>query len=128
MLGATGIVLAARRHLPLATALAGAGSAAALEGARRAHEAGLIVPVLVGRPDVVCGLAAGMGWDISAIRLVPAEDDNQAAGIAVSLVRAGEAAALMKGHLHTDALLRAVMEGERPAHRPPADARFSHDA
>lgn len=133
MLGATGIVLAARRHLPLATALAGAGSAAALEGARRAHEAGLIVPVLVGRPDVVRGLAAGMGWDISAIRLVPAEDDNQAAGIAVSLVRAGEAAALMKGHLHTDALLRAVMDkanglctGRRLTHvfHMTLDARF----
>jgi len=110
MLGAMGIVLAARRPRPLSTVLVGAGGITALEGARRAHDAGLITPILVGRPETVHDLAAVVGWDISAIRLVPADDDDEAAATSVSLVRAGEAAALMKGHLHTDVLLRAVLD------------------
>lgn len=93
MLGATGIVLAARRPRPFATALVGANGAAALEGARPAHEAGLITSILVGRPKTVHALATAMGRDISGIRLVAADDDEAAAP--VSLARAGEAAALM---------------------------------
>jgi len=123
MLGATGIVLAARRPRALPTVLVGAGGAAALEGARRAQDAGLITPILVGRPDVVHGLAAAMGWNISGIRLVPADSDDAAAATAVSLVRAGEAAALMKGHLHTDVLLRAVLD---KAHGLRAGRRLTH--
>jgi len=123
MLGATGIVLAARRPQPLPTVLVGAGGTVALEGARRAHDAGLITPTLIGRADVVRGLAATMGWDISGIRLVPADDDDEAAKTSVSLVRAGEAAALMKGHLHTDVLLRAVLD---KVHGLRAGRRLTH--
>lgn len=74
-----------------------------------------------------------MGWDISGLQLVPADDDDAAAVAAVALVRAGEAAALMKGHLHTDVLLRAVLDkvsglraGRRLTHifHMTPDARF----
>ena len=123
MLGATGIVLAARRPRPLPTVLVGANGAAALEGARRAHDACLITPILVGHPETVHGLAAAMGWDISGLQLVPAGDDDEAAATAVSLVRAGEAAALMKGHLHTDVLLRAVLD---KAHGLRTGRRLTH--
>ncbi len=123
LLGATGIVLAARRPHPLPTILVGAGGTVALEGARRAHDAGLITPTLVGRADIVRGLAAAIGWDISGLRLVPADDDDEAAATSVSLVRAGEAAALMKGHLHTDVLLRAVLD---KAHGLRAGRRLTH--
>lgn len=51
-----------------------------------------------------------MGWDISGIRLVAVDNDDAAAAAAVSLARTGEVAALMKGHLHTDVLLRAVLD------------------
>ena len=120
MLDAPGIVLAARRPHPVPTAVAGAGGAAALEGARRAHDAGLIAPILVGNQDTIRGLAQAMDWDISGLRVVDAGDDAAAAAAAVALVRAGEAAALMKGHLHTDVLLRAVLDkahGLRTARR-----------
>jgi len=123
MLGATGIVLAARRPHPVPTALVGAGGAAALEGARRAHNAGLITPILVGCPDTVHGLAIAMGWDISGLQVVHADTDDDAAAASVSLVRAGEAAALMKGHLHTDVLLRAVLD---KAHGLRTGRRLTH--
>lgn len=110
MLGATDIVLAAARHGPLATAVVAAGAPSALAGAKRAWEGGLIEPVLVGDPDAVRAAAGTIGWDVSGLRTVPAEDDAAAAAAAAALARGGEVGALMKGHLHTDVLLRAVLD------------------
>ncbi len=110
MIGAGELVLAAGRLGPVATALAAAGNPTALEGARLAHAAGLIVPILVGDPAAIAAAAATIGWDLAGVRVVAAADEPAAATAAVALVRAGEADALMKGHLHTDVLLRAVLD------------------
>jgi phosphate acetyltransferase len=110
MIGATEIVLAAGRLGPVPTAVASAGSPTAIEGARLAYEGGLIVPLLVGDPEAIGDAAGAIGWDISGLRVVPAMDDAAAAAASVALVRGGEARALMKGHLHTDTLLRAVLD------------------
>ena len=91
------------------TAVAGAGSRVALESARRAASHGLIEPVLVGDLDAVAAIARDMDWDLDDIRTVAAADERQAAEVAVALARGGEAAALMKGQVHTDALMRAVV-------------------
>ncbi len=92
------------------TAVAGAGSRVALESARRAAEHGLIEPVLVGDLDAVAAIARDMGWDLDGIRTVAAADERRASETAVALARGGEVAALMKGQVHTDALMRAVVD------------------
>ena len=92
------------------TAVAGAGSRVAMESARRAAAQGLIEPVLVGDLDVVAAIARDMDWDMDGIRRVAALDERRAAEIAVALARGGEAAALMKGQVHTDVLMRAVVD------------------
>ncbi len=92
------------------TAVAGAGSRVAMESARRAAAQGLIEPVLVGDLDVVAALARDMDWDMDGIRRVAALDERRAAEVAVALARGGEAAALMKGQVHTDVLMRAVVD------------------
>jgi len=92
------------------TAVAGAGSRVAMESARRAAAQGLIEPVLVGDLDVVAAIARDMDWDMDGIRRVAAADERRAAEIAVALARGGEAAALMKGQVHTDVLMRAVVD------------------
>jgi phosphate acetyltransferase len=90
-------------------AVAGAGGKLALESARRATEAGLIEPCLVGDRDAIVAIAGTIGWDLSGLRVVPAGDEAKAAETAVALARGGEVAALMKGQIHTDALMRAVV-------------------
>lgn len=95
-------------RLPMA--IAGAGHPVALESARRAAEIGLIEPVLIGEPDVTRRVARELGWDIAGWRLVPAGDESKAAEVAVALARGGEVASIMKGHVHTDALMRAVLK------------------
>ncbi len=90
-------------------AVVGAGHPLVMDSARRATEGGFIEPVLVGEADGINEIARQIGWDISGIRLVPADGERQAAEIAASLARGGEVAALMKGHVHTDTLMRAIL-------------------
>lgn len=94
---------------PLATAIVHPCSVAALSAAVEAAEARLIVPILVGPEARIRAVAAEAGKDISAFRLVPADHSHDAAAKAVALVCAGEARLLMKGSLHTDELMSAVL-------------------
>ncbi|MGF1639389.1 MAG: bifunctional enoyl-CoA hydratase/phosphate acetyltransferase [Rhodospirillales bacterium] len=81
----------------------------ALKGAVQAAERGLIDPILVGPEAKIRSVADETGLDIAPYRLIPTEHSHHAAEEAVALVRAGEAEAMMKGSLHTDELLRAVV-------------------
>jgi len=80
-----------------------------LLGPIEAAKLGLIDPVLVGPEDRIRAVAKAEGVDLAPYRLVPAEHSHASAEKAVALVRAGEAEALMKGSLHTDALMAAVV-------------------
>ena len=73
---------------------------------------GLIEPILVGPPEKIRALAQASGRDWSGMRIVDAPHSHAAAEKAVDLVRAGEAEALMKGSLHTDELMGAVVRRE----------------
>ena len=83
--------------------------AASLGGALEAARHGLIEPVLVGPEGKIRAVAKAGGWDLAAYRLVPTEHSHAAAEAAVALAKAGEVQALMKGSLHTDELMGAVV-------------------
>jgi phosphate acetyltransferase len=76
-----------------------------IEAARR----GLITPVLVGPEEKIRSVARAEGIDLGSCPVIGAPHSNAAAEKAVALARAGEVAALMKGSLHTDELLGAVV-------------------
>ena len=80
-----------------------------LLGAVEAARAGLIEPVLVGPEAKIRQAAAQAHVDLTPFRLVPTAHSHAAADAAVALARAGEVAALMKGALHTDELMHAVV-------------------
>lgn len=80
-----------------------------LRAAVDAAQARIITPVLVGPAARITALAATIGVDVSGFRLVDAPHSHAAAALAVALVRAGDAQALMKGSLHTDELIHAVL-------------------
>jgi phosphate acetyltransferase len=83
-----------------------------LRGAVEAAEAGLIEPTLVGPARRIERVAAEHGIDLAGRAIVDVADPRAAAAKAVELVRAGEAELLMKGSLHTDELLSAVVAKE----------------
>jgi phosphate acetyltransferase len=80
-----------------------------LLGPIEAARLGLIQPVLVGPEEKIRAVAKAEGVDLAPYRLVATEHSHAAAEKAVALVRSGDAEALMKGSLHTDELMSAVV-------------------
>ncbi len=94
---------------PIPVAVAHPCSKEALAGAVDSARAHLIEPILVGPEARIRSLADSIGLDIGPYRLVDALHSHDAAAKAVALCRSGEAEALMKGSLHTDELMGAVV-------------------
>jgi phosphate acetyltransferase len=104
-------LLAATEALePMPAAVVHPCSEAALRSAVEAAERRLIRPILVGPEAKLRALAASIGLDLAPYRIVDVPHSHAAAEAAVALVRAGEAELLVKGSLHTDELLGAVVE------------------
>ncbi len=87
-------------------------SSEALVAALEAQAEGLIEPVLVGPRTRIAALAAEAKLSITGIEQVDTEHSHASAATAVALARAGKVNALMKGSLHTDELLHAVLDRE----------------
>lgn len=94
------------------TAIAHPCDQSSLRGALDAAEAGLIVPLLVGPEKRIRGVAAEAGLDLSKYEVIDAAFSQDSAQKAVEAVRQGRAEALMKGSLHTDELMGAVVRRE----------------
>jgi len=98
---------------PTPTAVAHPCDESSLRGAVDAAKLGLIMPTLVGPRARITELARLHGLDIGGLEIVDAAYSEDSAAKAVELVRAGKAEALMKGSLHTDELMGAVVTREK---------------
>ena len=111
---------ACRSLPPLPTAVVHPCDEAAIEAAVGAARLGLIQPILVGPKAKIRDAARKASLDIDAYTVVDAPHSHAAAALAVDLVLQGRAEALMKGSLHTDELMGAVVRrdgGLRTARR-----------
>jgi phosphate acetyltransferase len=97
---------------PAVTAVAHPCEASALTGALDAARLGLIRPILVGPEEKIRSVAREAGLSLDGVRIEDVEHSHAAARRSVELVRAGEAEVLMKGSLHTDELMGAVVAKE----------------
>jgi phosphotransacetylase len=97
---------------PIPTAVAHPCEESALSGAIEAARLGIIVPILVGPHDKIAATARSAGIDLSGFEIVDAPHSNASAAKAVELVREAKAELLMKGSLHTDELMAAVVSRE----------------
>jgi phosphate acetyltransferase len=97
---------------PVPTAVAHPCEASALAGAMEAAGKGLILPFLVGPTAKIQEVAKANKVDLGRTRIVDAPHSHGSAAKAVELVRQGEVELLMKGSLHTDELLGAVVARE----------------
>ncbi len=106
------LVEVAQKHRPAVTAIAHPCDQVSLESAVEARKMKLIEPILVGPKGKIAKAAADAGIDLGDIEVVDAPHSHGAAAEAVCLVREGKAEALMKGSLHTDELMSAVVARE----------------
>jgi phosphate acetyltransferase len=97
---------------PIACAVVHPCDESSLRGALEAARDGLIVPVLVGPESKIRRVAAECGLDLAGVRIVDAPHSEAAADAACGLAREGKVDALMKGSLHTDELMAAVVKRE----------------
>jgi len=91
-----------------------------LKGALQAAEAGLIDPILIGPEAKIRAIAEEHGYDLKQHRIVNVKHSHESAAMAVTLIRSGDAEALMKGSLHTDEMMAEVVSraaGLRTARR-----------
>lgn len=106
------LVASAQRHAPVVTAIAHPCDEASLTGAIEGAKLRLITPILVGPSARIRDVAVANSLDISPFEIIDAAHSHESAEKAVELVRTGRAEALMKGSLHTDELMAAVVSRE----------------
>ncbi|MEZ5539223.1 MAG: phosphate acetyltransferase [Pseudomonadales bacterium] len=112
-----------QRLAPVPTAVAHPCDAVSLSGAVEAAKLGLIVPILVGPAARIAAAAQEAKIDISTFELIDTPHSHASADHAVCLVREGKAQMLMKGSLHTDELMAAVINAQTGLR---TDRRISH--
>lgn len=117
------LVDGAGSRLPLRTAVVHPCDPASLGGALEAQARGLMQAVLVGPQARIAAVAEQAGLDLTGTELIDAPHSHAAADRAVELAREGRVAALMKGALHTQELMRAVVARESGLR---TDRRMSH--
>jgi len=94
-----------------------------LTGACQAAEQELINPILIGPKSRIQTVAKEEGLNIENYEIIDTQHSHDSAEIAVDLCRSGKAQALMKGSLHTDELILAVIHKERGIR---TERRLSH--
>lgn len=114
---------AARGLPPMLTAIVHPCDAEALRAAIEARDDGLITPVLVDPEHRIREAAERAGLSIADLRLEPTEHSHAAAAHAIKLAARGDVEALMKGSLHTDELLGAVVAAQSALR---TERRISH--
>ncbi len=81
-----------------------------LGGALLAAKETIITPILIGRAEKIRAAALALEADLSGFEIIDVAGDVAAAAMACQLVHEGRAGAVMKGHLHTDDLLRPMLD------------------
>jgi phosphate acetyltransferase len=106
-------LIAQARAIPaIPTAVVWPCEAHALAGPVNAGREKIIAPVLVGLESRIRAVAAEAGLDLGGCEIVDAASEEEAAAAAVGLVRNAQAHSLMKGSLHTDIMMHAVIAKE----------------
>lgn len=85
-------------------------SSVSLAGAVEAAVTGLIYPLLVGRKHDLLTIAHTLDLNLDKYPILDVNTEEEAATQSVELCRSGQAVALMKGSLHTDLLMHAVLK------------------
>lgn len=94
---------------PLPTAVVHPCDEVSLGAAIEAAKLGIIQPILIAPPEKLMAVAKAHGIDIAGYPVVASAHSHDSAAKGVELVREGKAGAIMKGSLHTDELMGAVV-------------------
>ena len=97
---------------PVKAVIVNAVKKVAIESAKQAVEANLITPLFVGDKSIIEKISKEINWDISKYEIVHEPDENSTAPIAAKLASEGKVKIIVKGHIHTDVLMKEVLKRE----------------
>ena len=100
----------AKKKGPAKAVIVNAVKKVAIISAKQAVEANLIVPVFVGDQTVIKNIAKEINWNISKYEIIHEPIENNTAPIAAKLASEGKVKIIVKGHIHTDILMKAVLK------------------
>ncbi|MEM9278729.1 MAG: bifunctional enoyl-CoA hydratase/phosphate acetyltransferase [Pseudomonadota bacterium] len=100
----------AKQNPPARTAIVRAGSSLPMQAAQEATTQGIMEPVFVGESADIRAEAEKLGWDISRFQIIDTNGEAEAALEGALLGNRGEVDVVMKGNLHTDAFMGALIK------------------
>ena len=95
---------------PVKVVIVNAGKAVSIESSKQAFDEGLIEPVFIGDKKIIEKLAKEIKWDISKFEIIDEPVENNTAPIAAKMASEGKIKIIVKGHIHTDVLMKAVLK------------------
>lgn len=101
---------AAKGQPPVRTAVVNAGAEVVMQSVRDATEAGIIEPILIGDPEDIKRCSEKLGWDAERFTIEVATDEESAALKGARAAADQRAGAVLKGHIHTDVFMRALLD------------------
>ena len=91
-------------------AIVNAGEIFPMESVYKAVQHELINPIFIGNESEIKKHAEKLNWDISKYKIIDEKDENSSASIAAKLASEGKVKIIVKGHIHTDVLIKAVLK------------------
>ena len=104
------LIKLAKTKGPIKVVVVNAGKAVSIESTKQAVEEGLIDPIFIGDQKIIESLAKEIMWDISNFKIINEQVENNTAPIAAKLASEGKVKIIVKGHIHTDILMKAVLK------------------
>ena len=91
-------------------AIVNAGEIFPMESVHKAVQHNLINPTFIGNENEIKKYAEKLKWNISKYKIIDEKQENNTAPIAAKLASEGKVKILVKGHIHTDVLIKAVLK------------------
>ena len=91
-------------------AIVNAGEIFPMESVHKAVQHDLINPTFIGNENEIKKYAEKLKWDISKYKIIDEKEENNTAPIAAKLASEGKVKILVKGHIHTDVLIKSILK------------------
>ena len=91
-------------------AIVNAGEIFPMESVHKAVQHNLINPIFIGNKDQIEKYAEKLNWDISSYKIINEKNEDSTAPIAAKLASEDKVKIIVKGHIHTDVLMKAVLK------------------
>ena len=104
------LINVAKKTGTVTAAIVNAGEIFPMESVHKAVQHNLIIPTFIGDENEIKKYADKLKWDISKYKIINEKDENSTAPIAAKLASEDKVKIIVKGHIHTDVLMKAVLK------------------